>query len=100
MNSVWLSGKAQDDVWIRKNERGRLIASFVILDGENAIRCIAFDKMADKAGMMVKKDRFVEVSGALSLYRSKNKENKVNYIYNVMVDGLEVPCLEGNKIDR
>lgn len=99
MNSVWLSGKAVDDAWIRKNEKGRLITSFSIRDGENFIRCIAFDKMADKAGMVVKKDRFIELSGALTLYRSKNKEGRANYLYNVMVDGLEVPCLEKDKND-
>lgn len=100
MNSVWLSGKALDDVWIRKNEKGKLIASFVIRDGASAIRCIAFGKVADKAGLMVRKDRFVEISGALTLYRNKNKDGQVNYLYNVTVDSLDVPSLEDNHIDE
>lgn len=85
MNSVWISGKALDDVWIRKNDKNRLIASFVIEEGTNHIRCIAFDSQADKAGLLVRKGRWIEVSGSLSLYRTQDNR----YVFNVQVDGLD-----------
>lgn len=85
MNSVWISGKALEDVWIRKNDKNRLIASFVIEDGSNHIRCIAFDSLADKAGLWVRKGKWIEVSGALSLYRTQDGR----YVFNVQVDGLD-----------
>lgn len=85
MNQVWLSGKAVDDVWIRKNDNDQLVASFSIDTDDGAIRCIAFRNVADKAGMLVRKGRFVELSGSLGVYRTKDK-----YVFNVQVDSLDV----------
>lgn len=100
MNSVCLSGRAVEDVWIRKNNNGRLIASFIIHEGTSNIRCVAFDKMADKAGMFVRKNKFVELSGELSLYRNKTREGEFQYIYNVQVDYLDVFNMEDDEVDE
>ena len=92
MNQVYLSGIAKEDVWIRKNEKNMLVASFVVEDdrGGMGIRCIAFGGLADKAGLTVKKGKFVELSGTLSFYSKLNEEGKKNYYYSVQVDYLNV----------
>ncbi len=84
MNQVWLSGKAVDDVWIRKNDNNQLVASFSIDTSDGAIRCIAFRNLADKAGMLVRKGRLIEVSGSLAVYRSRDR-----YVFNVQVESID-----------
>lgn len=96
MNQVYLSGIIKDDVWIRKNEAGLLVASFEVLEEKGssvsapAIRCITYGGLADKAGLTVRKGKHIELSGTLSFYSRLTKEGKKNYYYSVQVDFLQV----------
>lgn len=96
MNQVYLSGIIKDDVWIRKNESGILVASFEVLEEKEGgvsspgIGCITYGGLADKAGLTVRKGKRIEVSGILSFYSKLTREGKKNYFYSVQVDYLHV----------
>lgn len=92
MNQVYLSGIAKEDVWIRKNDKNMLVASFELTEpkGGMGIRFIAFGGLADKAGLEVKKGCYVEVSGALSFYSKLDKDGQKSYYYSVQIDYLHV----------
>lgn len=50
--------------------------------------------------MFVRKNKFVELSGELSLYRNKTREGEFQYIYNVQVDYLDVFNMEDDEVDE
>lgn len=102
MNFVCVSGVAKDDAWIRKNEKGLLIASFTLLvdveklplhseenSAVNEVLCIGFDRMADKAGLAVKKGCKVEVTGMLTFYTRVKDNGDKSYEYSIQMDHVK-----------
>lgn len=102
MNFVCLSGIAKEDAWIRKSDKGYLIASFTLLvdldhlplsseenGSVNEILCIAFDHLADKMGLNVKKGCRVELTGMLTFYTRVRDNGEKSYEYSVQVDHLK-----------
>ena len=102
MNFVCVSGIAKEDAWVRKNDKGLLIASFTLLvDVEklplhseenpsiNEVLCIAFDRLADKTGLCVKRGCRVELTGMLTFYTRVRDNGNKSYEYSIQIDHVK-----------
>lgn len=104
MNKIILIGRVLKDVWIRKQKidgKDQLIASFIVLEirknkaGElqkKYYNCICYEKMADTAGLLVRQNSFVYVTGSMDLYNKINREDssKKSRANRIVVSWLEV----------